>query len=130
MTELTIAICADDDRAALRVLGRIVDMMPAVNPVTSSMLNKAGYTVGDADGSGTATVRRTRDGVGPVTGNGAWCLWTVDDDGVWNTSCKQAHVFETGTPGQNEYAFCPYCGKPMAEYHTPNDKAQFRSEAT
>ena len=48
------------------------------------------------------------------------CIWRVDHDGVWNTDCGQAHVFIDGTPGQNSYDFCPYCGKPLAEIHTPN----------
>ena len=50
------------------------------------------------------------------------CVWRVDNDGVWNSDCGQAHVFIDGTPGQNGFGFCPYCGKPMAEIHTPNDK--------
>ena len=67
-------------------------------------------------------------GVLAVPSNGVVrCLWTVDDDGVWNTSCGQAHVFEAGTPGQNEFSFCPYCGKPMSECHTPNAPGQARA---
>ena len=48
------------------------------------------------------------------------CVWRVDNDGVWNSDCGQAHVFIDGTPGQNGFGFCPYCGKPMAEIDVPN----------
>ena len=39
------------------------------------------------------------------------CTWTQDADGIWNTSCGQAHEFNTGTPEENEHRYCPYCGK-------------------
>ena len=54
------------------------------------------------------------------------CVWRVDNDGVWNTDCGQAHVFIDGTPGQNNYGFCPYCGKPLAEIHAPNPSSDDR----
>jgi len=56
------------------------------------------------------------------------CVWCVDNDGVWNTDCGQVHVFIDGTPGQNGFGFCPYCGKPMAEIHTPNGKDERSDE--
>lgn len=39
------------------------------------------------------------------------CSWTEDADGFYATACGQAHVFTTGTPAENEYRFCPYCGR-------------------
>ena len=39
------------------------------------------------------------------------CTWTQDADGIWHTSCGQAHEFTTGTPEENEHRYCPYCGK-------------------
>ena len=38
------------------------------------------------------------------------CTWTEDPDGIWYTSCGQAHEFTTGTPEENEHRYCPYCG--------------------
>lgn len=38
------------------------------------------------------------------------CTWTQDPDGIWHTSCGQAHEFTTGTPEENEHLYCPYCG--------------------
>ena len=39
------------------------------------------------------------------------CTWTEDPDGIWYTSCGQAHEFTTGTPEENDHLYCPYCGK-------------------
>ena len=39
------------------------------------------------------------------------CTWTEDADGIWHTSCGQAHEFTTGTPEENQHQYCPYCGK-------------------
>jgi len=52
MTRLTIEIDAEDDRAALRVLGRLRMMMNGGR----DRLNEAGYTAGALDGSGTVRV--------------------------------------------------------------------------
>ena len=45
----------------------------------------------------------------------ASCVWTPDDDGVYETGCGQAHMFEDGGPSENHYRFCPYCGYPLAQ---------------
>lgn len=42
-----------------------------------------------------------------------FCEWTEDDDGNWETSCKNMHVFFDAGPTQNGYKFCPYCGKDL-----------------
>lgn len=42
------------------------------------------------------------------------CTWVEaegDEFGSWSTSCGQSHYFGEGTPEQNEYKFCPFCGK-------------------
>jgi hypothetical protein len=41
------------------------------------------------------------------------CEWTYDDyHDCWETSCKNAWVMtEGGSPLDNEYKFCPACGK-------------------
>lgn len=43
------------------------------------------------------------------------CTWTEDEDGLWNTTCEE--IFQTidGTPSENSFRFCPYCGKPLEE---------------
>ncbi|MFA6242681.1 MAG: hypothetical protein WC655_17210 [Candidatus Hydrogenedentales bacterium] len=44
------------------------------------------------------------------------CFWTRadDDTDMWETRCKQAFQFNDGTPKQNGFKFCPYCGRKIA----------------
>ena len=49
----------------------------------------------------------------------ASCTWTEDDEGNWHTKCGQAHQFINGTPKENHYGFCPYCGKEICEGGDP-----------
>lgn len=44
-----------------------------------------------------------------------YCTWSEDEDGMWWTDCDQIHVFFDGTPTENSYKFCPYCGKELKE---------------
>lgn len=60
-------------------------------------------------------------GNAPLPQDGKYCVWFEDDDGIWQTDCKQGHIFENGTPFQNEFRFCPYCGKRI-EIDYPNKK--------
>lgn len=40
------------------------------------------------------------------------CEWKYyENDFVWETSCKHAFQFEAGDVAENEFAYCPYCGK-------------------
>lgn len=48
------------------------------------------------------------------------CAWTVDDDGIWNTGCGNAFMFEADGPHENGFKFCPYCGKGMDAVHAPD----------
>lgn len=38
------------------------------------------------------------------------CTWTEDADGNWHTGCQQIHVIIVGSPPENGYVYCPYCG--------------------
>lgn len=38
------------------------------------------------------------------------CIWAEDADGNWHTGCQEIHVFISGTPQENGYVYCPYCG--------------------
>ena len=38
------------------------------------------------------------------------CYWTEDEDGNWETSCGNAFVMQDGTPDDNNFKFCVYCG--------------------
>lgn len=40
------------------------------------------------------------------------CEWIyIDDEYYWKTSCNHLHVFLSDGPKENEYKYCPYCGK-------------------
>lgn len=60
---------------------------------------------------------------GPVMLSSAWespspltCTWSEDpDDGSYDTDCGNKHVFIEGTPAENGYRFCPYCGGAMRD---------------
>lgn len=43
------------------------------------------------------------------------CLWAPDDDGSWWSACGNGFVFNDGTPTENAFAYCCYCGSPMAQ---------------
>lgn len=42
------------------------------------------------------------------------CKWTEDADGIWNTTCGNAHMFIVGGPEDNDAKFCQYCGGSLA----------------
>ena len=41
------------------------------------------------------------------------CKWRLCDEeaNVYDTSCRNPHILIEGTPQENNYEFCPYCGK-------------------
>ena len=41
------------------------------------------------------------------------CEWRLCDEeaNVYDTSCRNPHILIEGTPRENNYKFCPYCGK-------------------
>lgn len=45
----------------------------------------------------------------------ASCTWRLDEDGLWQTDCKNAFLFNDDGPKANGFKVCPYCGKPLLE---------------
>ena len=40
------------------------------------------------------------------------CDWKYNDsEYYWESSCEHLHIFMSDGPKENEYDFCPYCGK-------------------
>ena len=41
------------------------------------------------------------------------CEWRICDEetNVYDTSCRNPHILIEGTPNENNYEYCPYCGK-------------------
>jgi len=48
-----------------------------------------------------------------------YCLWTEDDDGVYQTSCLHSFEFMNGNPELNGMKFCPYCGRLVRQESEP-----------
>lgn len=40
-----------------------------------------------------------------------FCLWDQNRDGDWETSCDNIHSFIEGDVSENNYQYCPYCGR-------------------
>lgn len=45
------------------------------------------------------------------------CVWSQDDwdSDVWGTGCGNYFSIIEGTPTENDFRFCCYCGKPVDE---------------
>ena len=44
------------------------------------------------------------------------CIWTLEEwHDYWETACGQAFCMTTGTPHENTYNYCPYCGRGLIE---------------
>jgi hypothetical protein len=43
------------------------------------------------------------------------CLWTADEGVTWKTACGEEYVFPLGTPKENGFGFCPYCGRAVRQ---------------
>ena len=40
------------------------------------------------------------------------CEWKYNNsEYYWESSCEHLHIFMSDGPGENEYKYCPYCGK-------------------
>lgn len=45
------------------------------------------------------------------------CEWRLCDEeaNVYDTSCRNPHILLEGSPSDNNYSFCPYCGRKIKE---------------
>ena len=43
------------------------------------------------------------------------CIWTQNEDGVYETNCDNMFVFNDGGPVENGFRYCPYCGLELKE---------------
>lgn len=55
------------------------------------------------------------------------CEWYEDMDGIWRGSCGITWQMETGTPTENEMAYCPKCGHPLIAHYTETEDARTRN---
>lgn len=56
------------------------------------------------------------------------CKWTQDTDdeypGDYGTACGQLFSITEGTPEDNHFRFCCYCGKPIQQVLAQQDEAE------
>lgn len=45
-----------------------------------------------------------------ILGQDGACTWTETIMGNYETQCGGSHAFIDGSPGENGYVYCPYCG--------------------
>jgi hypothetical protein len=43
------------------------------------------------------------------------CWWFENENGWWETGCSNLFQFVSGTPSENHFGYCPYCGKKITE---------------
>lgn len=73
------------------------------------------------DGMGGERVVNMDDAIEIVKGSGSdlalECKWKLEDEEVnlYVTGCKEYHLLDEGTPEENKYRYCPYCGKKIRE---------------
>ena len=49
------------------------------------------------------------------------CIWTPDEDGIYDTGCGHKYELMRGTPTDNHMNYCTYCGKQL-EIDTNDEK--------
>lgn len=55
------------------------------------------------------------------------CTWTEDESGNWDTSCGNIFTITDGTPSENEFWFCCYCGGSLREERYVDDECTCRA---
>ena len=55
----------------------------------------------------------------PTMKSKQYCIWTEDEDGVYQTSCLYSFEIINGTPETNGIKYCPYCGNLIRQAGEP-----------
>ena len=45
----------------------------------------------------------------------SYCEWSEDANATWCSDCGELMEFNDGTPSQNKFKYCPYCGEILQE---------------
>jgi len=60
------------------------------------------------------------------------CMWTQDGmseyDSFWESDCRNAFQFNEGSPKDNGFKFCPYCGSSIEIIIKQTDDVENDSE--
>lgn len=49
------------------------------------------------------------------------CTWRENQDGEWDSTCGRFTAIAEGTPHENEWAWCCYCGGRLREVEYRDD---------
>lgn len=49
------------------------------------------------------------------------CVWAQNDEGQWETECMECFEFTSGSPLENRFEHCPYCGRRLIEGQPEDD---------
>jgi len=93
---------ADERTACKGWIGEREYMRPCPNPEPCKLHPRATYEEGPR---------------GPRRPTTSECTWTQENDDtlVYSTSCDGLFELNQGTPHDNGFVFCPYCGKPIVK---------------
>lgn len=50
-----------------------------------------------------------------------WSCSSIGEEG-WETSCGNMFIIEAGTPKDNDFIYCPYCGRKIHEVVIPESE--------
>jgi len=52
------------------------------------------------------------------------CTWVEDENGDWHTDCTNMFAITEGSPMDNDFKYCLYCGRPIvaAEFRYEDDE--------
>ena len=117
-------VCAIGDDHLLLVAGddgRWHEALPlvktaySVDKVVEELRRMSGNGYRDVDGDYVPPMIETKNAIEIVKKGGVSddvCEWKYNDtEYYWESSCDHLHIFMSDGPKENEYEFCPYCGK-------------------
>ena len=120
LTDFEIVMCNGDYKEALKMLLNKISNQPTAYSVDKVIkeLEKLednsndhmyeSYFDGKEDGIREATEIVKQGGASDDV-----CEWRLCDEeaNVYDTSCRNPHILIEGTPKENNYEYCPYCGR-------------------
>ena len=87
----------------------------SVDKVVEELRRMSGNGYRDVDGDYVPPMIETKNAIEIVKKGGVSddvCEWKYNDtEYYWESSCDHLHIFMSDGPKENEYDFCPYCGK-------------------
>ena len=106
------------DMRAKEILTTIMEQPTAydIDKVVEEIRRSSGNGYRDVDGDYVPPMIKTKSAIEIVKQGGDTndvCKWRLCDEelNIYNIRCRNPHILFKGTPKENNYKFCPYCGK-------------------